>query len=360
MCLGRLESAREAAATLGQGREDQLRMARIYGWMAQAHSMRGDPDREVSRYVANIQAMDLTLEPEIAARVGTLFIDRGLFNQAISVLKSAITPLVAANLLLEWVHANGALAVAEAGSGNYRAGLERAEGGVQRASKFPGDALNAPARNYLATTLIMGGEWQRAADINAQNADHVGRMGHPAAAAILDTLTCAAQARRADYELDHVGEMALVLDDLQKPREQAGHTRAAEQQLLDAWHEAFHAQMAFQAGNMEVAIQHADAAVEAASKRGDVFGEGIGLRIRAQALAASDPNNEEIDTLMRASRDALAKGGCELELARTLSAWGFLQLQRGNLDGKDRLLTAYRTFESAGLSWEAARIRALI
>jgi tetratricopeptide (TPR) repeat protein len=335
-------------------------MARIYGWIAQAHSMRGDPDRQVSHYVANIQAMDLTLEPEIAARVGQLFLHRGLFNQAISVLKPAIAPLVGANLLLEWVHANGALAIAEAGSGDYKTGVERAEGGVQRASKFPGDALNAPARNYLANTLIMGGEWQRAAEINEQNAEHVKSMNHPAATAIRDTLTCAAQARRADYELDHVREMQAVLEDVQNSDGQSNHTRAHEQPLLEAWHEAFHAQMAFQCGNMQAAIRHADAAVQAAANRGDVFGEGIARRIKGQALADDDPNNEEIDTLMRASRDALTKGGCELELARTLSAWGYIQLQRGNMDGKDRLLSALRTFESAGLTWEAARIRPLI
>ncbi len=360
LCLRRLATADGMARSLSQGREDQLRMARIYGWMAQAHSMRGDPDTQVSRYVANIQAMGLTIEPEIAARVGQSFIDRGLFNQAISVLKPAITPLGRANLLLEWVHANGALAVAEAGSGDYKTGLERAEGGVQRASKFPGDALNAPARNYLATTLIMGGEWQRASEINGQNEDHVRRMGHPAAAAILDTLTCAAQARRADYELDHVPEMQGVLDDLERQPTEAGHTRPPEQHLLGAWHEAFHAQMAFQSGKMELAKQRASAAVEAARTCGDVFGEGVGLRILAQALAARDPSDEEIDKLMRESRDALSKGGCELELARTLSAWGWVQLQRGNLDGRDRLLSALTTFETAGLTWEAARIRPLI
>ena len=360
ICLSRLKAAESLIRTLSKVRDDQLRAARVYGWLAQAHSMHGDLVSYVSGYVGKIQALDATLEPEIAARVGQVFIDRGLFDQAKAVLKPAISPLVRANLLVEWVHANGALAVAEAGSGQYSAGLERAEGGVQRAGKFPGHTLSAPANNYLGTTLLMGGDWRRAHQIYAQNEKHVKNMGHPAALAILDTILCGAYARRGEHELDHKPEMNKVLDDLAKPTG-GTHSRANEQLLLDAWHEAFHAQMALHCGDVQKAESSANAALEAARKRGDVFGEGLAVRILAQTLAATDPDKgNTVDNLMRQSRDMLSGGGCVLEEARTQAAWGELQLKRGNLDGKDRLRDALRTFEGAGLTWEASRIRPLI
>jgi tetratricopeptide (TPR) repeat protein len=363
----RLETAETHATSLPKGknaRDDHLRAARVNAWIAQAHSMRGDPDKKVPEYVAKVQAMDVVLDPELAARLGQVLIHRGLFKQAIEMLTPAIDPLGrGGDLLVEWMHANGALAVAEAGAGHYTAAHERAQVGVDRARRLQRPALLAPASNYLGIVRVMGGDWQGAKEIHDLQKGHADQMQLAVRAAV-DTLECGVHARRGEHESGDEIRMNEIFQDLntgQTDPSKRKHSRMEEQPVLEAWHEAFHAEMALHSNNIADAEKWAQRAREQAQQRGDVFGEGLALRIEGQALAAAGhAEPREVDDLMRRSRDVLSRGGCVLEEARTQAAWGELQLKRGDPDGKDRLRDALRTFEAAGLTWETDRIRPLI
>jgi hypothetical protein len=97
-----------------------------------------------------------------------------------------------------------------------------------------------------------------------------------------------------------------------------------------------------------------------ARDQGNLFGEGLACRYLALMRANANPDDPEVNDHMRRSRDVLLEGGCELEAARTLVAWGQLGLRRGDPDARDRLNRAIRTFQDAGLPWEVEYVSGLL
>jgi hypothetical protein len=179
----------------------------------------------------------------------------------------------------------------------------------------------------------MGGDWQGAKEIHDLQKGHRDQMA-VAVRASVDTLECGMHARRSEHAADDKQRMNEIFQDLKSDQPDPAkrmHSRTDTQPILEAWHEAFHAQMALHRKDVDDAEKRAQAAIQLARRRGDLFGEGV-----------------------------LSDGGSVLEEARTQAAWGEIQLKRGDPDGKDRLRDALRTFEDAGLTWEVARIRPLI
>jgi hypothetical protein len=116
-------------------------------------------------------------------------------------------------------------------------------------------------------------------------------------------------------------------------------------------------QAAFLAGVAQ-SEQHEDAealaldALSLAQQRQDMFAEALARRYLACALAARDPNDEQIDAHMRRSRALFLEGGCPVESARTLVRWGKISRQRGDPEAEDRIARAEEIFAQHGMTWE--------
>jgi len=287
-----------------------------------------------------------------------VLVHRGLFREAVDMLTPAVKQLDP--MQAEWVHANGALAVAEAGSGRYTAGLARAEAGVTRARNLQRFALLAPANNYLGFVHMMGGDWERVQDIHQQQSADATKM-QLAVQGALDTLECAGHALRRDHQPEHRARMRDILTQDGGATQADPRHRADQQPVLGAWHGALHARLALHLGELDTAIKHAEAARKLAQQREDSFGLGLALHMLGRARAASGAPASDIDDLMRQSRDVLTKAGCTLEAARTQATWGELMLERGDRNGIDRLRDALRILEEAGIKGaEIDAIKALI
>jgi class 3 adenylate cyclase len=374
--LERLDTARSLAESLvPSGRratpEDRLRLGRIHGWTAQVYSVRNE-SQQVETHVQQALALNNEIpDPEVGGRIGQVLVHRGRFPAAAAVLAPAVGPLEARGRWVDWVFANGTLAVAQAAQGDYRAAKQRAERGVARARNLHGLAISLAATNLLEFVLLMGGEQERAAELHRANAANAEQLGNAGALSVVQTLSC--------WHDAHEGDAATIDRVLgEEPR----HGRRQPQLIYENWHNAFHAQMRVRryhlARTTQAATPHAMAADRThrqalAAARSEVdqvqrssheednpFAEGIALRVLAQTVAAIDPSSPDVDDYMSRSLAMLEAGGCVVESARTRRAWGQIGLERGDDAAVQRLEDAAGVFETAGLHWEADTTRALV
>jgi class 3 adenylate cyclase/tetratricopeptide (TPR) repeat protein len=374
--LKRLAQARadgESLAPRGRPRtrDDRLRLARVYAGLAQVHSIRGDEGHQASEYLEKIQALETDqlpgaelaghIEPEQAARIGQVLVHQGRFNTAEDYLRPAVDRLEDDNRWVEWIHANGALAHAEAASGRYIEARRRADRGVLRAKNLHGQPLEIFAYGYLGWVLVMGGEWKEAEETWNRIKDSAEKLGHPAMLSVLDTLQCGAHARHGEHEGTHIDQMNAVIDEVEEKTSPNGgrrHLNPQKQAVYEAWHGAFHAQMALHCGDFQKAQTLAHDALIFAETRDDLFGKGLALRIMGQSVAAGGGSVQDVDRYMRESRETLEAGGSKLEKARTLTAWAMLKPD--DPDRRERLEEARRIFESAGLGRDVERVDKLL
>ncbi len=369
--LERLDTARSLAESLAPaGRrgtpEDRLRLGRIHGWTAQVYSVRNEY-QQVETHVQQALALNNEIpDPEVGGRIGQVLVHRGRFPAAAAVLAPAVGPLEARGRWVDWVFANGTLAVAQAAQGDYRAAKQRAERGVARARNLHGLAISLAATNLLEFVLLMGGEQDRAAELHRANAASAEQLGNASALSVVQTLSCWYEAHHGDAET-----IDRVLSE--EPR----HGRRQPQLVYENWHNAFHAQMRVRRYHLARAA-HAMAAdgthrqaltaartdvdqlQRASHEEANPFAEGIALRVLAQTIAASEPSSPDVDDYMARSLAMLDAGGCVVESARTRRAWGQIGLERGDDAAVKRLEDAAGVFETAELHWEADTTRALI
>jgi tetratricopeptide (TPR) repeat protein len=334
--LGRLDTARSLAQSLVPvGRraapEDRLRLGRVHGWMAQIYSMRNEYEQSETHVQEALTLNNEIPDPELGGRIGQVLVHRGHFPAAAAVLAPAVGPLEARGRWVDWVFANGTLAVAQAAQGDYRAAKQRAERGVARARNLHGLAISLAATNLLEFVLLMGGEQDRAAELHRANAANAEQLANAGALRVVQVLACWYVSQHGDADtIDRVlGE---------EPR----HGRYQPQLIYENWHNAFHAQMRVRRYHL------------ARRDRAEVEG------IRRQALSmVTDPESPDVDDYMSQSLAVLEQAGCVLEAARTRRAWGQIGLGRGNTTAVQRLEEAARIFETAEVPWEADVTRRL-
>jgi class 3 adenylate cyclase/tetratricopeptide (TPR) repeat protein len=357
----RLKAAEPVAASLVTGarrgaQEDQLRQARLYAWLANAYSLHSQP-RALATYLDKALAItDEIDDPELEARIGQVLVHQGHFRRAASFLTLAVGRLEEQGRWLDWVHANGVLACAEAARGGYRAGVQRAERGLMRAEKLRGPNLIDAANLYVAMVLLLGGEYDRARDALERRATDAGRPLNPRGQYIRQMLShWYDEARPVQENVAHLVSHHL---DGQQPGADGDHGQVHPS--LRHWHDAFVAGVAVRAERHTDAVRAAEQTVRQAQELGNIFGEGMAWRYLALALAGQDPDDPRIDQHMRRSVDLLTSGECQLEAARTLVAWGDLGLKRRDPDAPARLREALRIFEQAELSWEVDYVQGLL
>ena len=217
---------------------------------------------------------------------------------------------------LEWVSANGGLAMARAAQGKCAEGLNLAKLGAARSKNLRGQALNVIANNYLAFTHLLCGEWQQAADVSRANLAAAAGTSNQLLEAVAATTALWAATRSGLLD-----EAKVVLQE---------HDAAVKHPVLLDWRAAIRAEMALVGADHASAVSLAQDAVEIARKRKSVFAQGHAERTWARALAAQTKSHPDVDTHMSRSRELFKLGNCHVEVDRTHDLWDELRVQRGD------------------------------
>lgn len=319
-CTQRLHIAESLAAALTSASkrpsvDDRMRIARVHAWLGRAYA-RQDVGRMSEYFDRVLDVANEVHDPELAAFIGQVLLNQGHFAKAESMLAPAVGALQERGSWLEWVTANGSLAMAAAAQGNCREGLRLARLGVARSRNLQGLTLIVMANSYLTFTHLLCDETEQAVEISRDNLPLASRTDNQLMEAVALTAATWAATR------------AGQLDEAKKTLEQ--FATAFDHPVLFDWRCAIKAELAYAQGDHQSACELAEEAVNKARARNGIYAEAHAERIWAHALAAQDSAHPDVEKHMHQSREQFRKGSCEAEVSRTNDMWDTLRVKRGD------------------------------
>jgi tetratricopeptide (TPR) repeat protein len=278
--------------------------------------------KKMSEYLDKAVASGIR-DPELAAFVGYVYLNQGRFDKAESVLATAVRPLQDRGRWLEWVNANGGLAIAAAAQKRCSEAMKLAELGLERSKNLQGQAqasLVITANTYLAFTRYLCGDFDAALELGHANRLEAASTNNLLLEALAVTFTMHAAAHHPT--LGSTNEAQKIVHDHQKTQGLA---------VLKEWRQPIHARMRHVVDNdLPEACRMAEEAVTMSRERNNLFGEALAHRVWAQALDAHNSSDPEIDAHMARSRDLFRQGNCLVEVDRTHAIWDELRVKRGD------------------------------
>jgi tetratricopeptide (TPR) repeat protein len=124
--------------------------------------------------------------------------------------------------------------------------------------------------------------------------------------------------------------------------------------MLDDWYRAGDAEIAWNAGDHDLALRLAESVVESSAAAGLLLSQGIAERVWGDALAARGAYQES-DAHMERSIGVLESGGLAIQVARTRLRWALQLQKRGECARGDALhREACAQFEAYGCEYAYA------
>ncbi len=337
-------------------RDDQLQVAQIHYWMAQAY-LHANQTSEAIHYLQEVivtarKEGDDELQAIPESMLGRAFAIRGQFDQAEPHLHQAVLMLKKAATNHESVMAVGFLGLSLAARGNYVAGMtegERARAAAVEAGNLTGTALSGMILCMIAFT---GGDILRLAEES--------RAALRAAEKAGDRLVAYSGHAFLAWAESRLGDHPAAAEDLVQSKQIA--RQLGERLIFADWLASASAEIALNAGRVAEALALAEEAVKSAKSVDGMYAEGLAHRIWAQALMAlRPPRYDEAETHLAASLQLFESGDVRLEAARTRLVWGKIYHQQGNVAGaREHLARAAAQFEASGLTQELYETRDML
>lgn len=355
--LERLAEAESLAQTLvasTAASEDQLRLAYVRYWIAQAHLHAGATGESL-RYMKQVLtiAVDMPDGQELRAlassMIGRSLLVQGRFSEAQSHLRVGASLLDKFATNHEWLMAVGGLAVSCTASGNYAAGVSEAQRGLEGATQVNTLTSIALAHMWLSIVYQMGGDPVQSAAQSASILDIAKQTGDRLLLYAGYVLQAGAQS--------HLGDHQAAFEGLEKSQIIA--QQLGGRLVFHEWFAAYAAEIALSAGLLEQAIRQSEQALIIARQAGSLYAEGLAERFWGQSLGASgSPDRTEIEQHFAASLRAFDIGDARIEAARTHVAWGKSLREGGNVDAaRAHFEQAAAQFQASGLEPELAQTR---
>lgn len=310
-CLEHLQTAEKILRALGNDPQDRERLARVHFWMGDAYSHLNQ-QREAIGYlqqvlkVAQQGVSDETLLAIPANVIGRALVAQGRFQQAEPLLAQAAPLLYLSANWYEWVLAVGFLGFARGAQGDIEGGLRETARAFERARE-------------LGTPTGIGDSHIFASFIYHQKGDYPAMLEHAdaaleAARRLNDHLLIFLAHNVAAWAYTRLGELSAAETNFRKGQELAAQM-GGQLFFADLFQTAF-AELALKQGNIEIARERAEMAVETARQVGSVFSEGLAQRVWAQTLPP-----EQAAAHFDASIQLFETGNARIEAARTRAAW---------------------------------------
>jgi len=353
--LREAESLAEALAASGT-REDRLRLARVRYWMAQGYVHGGQTRQALSTMrqvleVANAEQGEVELRAIPESLLGRALVAQGRFAEAEPHLRAAASLLDPLATNHEWVMAVGALGVLLAARGDYAAGIAENE-----------RARLATLQVNNLTSLALCSMWRCCIYL----------LGRDSAALEQESEAASTAEKAGDGLLIYAGHgfKAIAQSRLGKheaafesmTRSQALGEKLGQNLVFGDWFAAASAEIALNAGQVEIALDLAEQAAARGQQMGGLFSQGLAHRVWGQALAAHQPpRSAEAEKHFVESLRLFEAGQARLEAARTHLAWGKMLRERGDADSaRQQLAQAAAQFDASGLTRELEEARTLM
>jgi tetratricopeptide (TPR) repeat protein len=310
-----------------------------------------------------------------SSAIGQAMLIQGYANRAEPLLSQAVSLFEEIGDWSEWIRAMGFHGVALVAKGGYAAGLAEILRARARAQEI--GALSEIAMNdlILASAYTMGGDVSRALEVAHEAVEKAEQSG--------DRLYVYIGYLRYAWATCRAGQIDAAVANLAKAQAMADVLAGP---LIYVHHlAALRAEIAFAAGEVEVALGLARRAVELAEAMDGIEGEGLARRVWGQALAglvssalpaplshldtprsrvreaAEASQWDEAEKQLATSLGLLLSGHLRLEAARTHLAWGTICRDRGDPDAaRAHWAKAAAQFKESELPWESARLQTLI
>ncbi|MDQ5852904.1 MAG: AAA family ATPase [Chloroflexota bacterium] len=355
--LVRLKEAEALAQALpgpdGQPGTDRLRLAHIHHWMGRSHHYRGEL-REAVGYFREVLAVahevgdeDLAAIP--ASVIGRVLGVQGQYGKARAVLAPAIRTLEKNGNWNEWVFAVGYLGLAIAGRGDYAAGLAEARRALACARETNYPTGIAATHLLLFFIYATGGDAPHMLEESRASIEAAEHSGDRVYVHVGLGFRAWAESQLGQHE---AARQSLLQSDA------VGQSLGGRIVLADVL-AAIKADITFNAGRVEEALNLAEQAATVGHAVGGVFAEALAHRVWGQALAAlTPPRWDEAEGHMASSVEIFEANENLLEAARTHASWGLVCRDRDAPDrAREHLLQAAARYEAAGLAAELERTR---
>jgi tetratricopeptide (TPR) repeat protein len=363
-----LTEAETLARTLpdenGKPGGDRLRLARVHYMLGSAHMARNELGATVS-YLEQVQAeaqglgdLDLLTLPSII--IGASKALQGHFIEAERLLTVGLEQMEPSTSFdrWEWTGAVSYLSFTLAARGQVEAGLALAERGLTVIRVANNLSYLALLQFFLALTYLLSGNPQRAGQVAGTavaNARQSGSQMYVYFGLALET-----------WAESRLGQHTAAMGSLAQAKVVA--QQLGPQLLFGDWFAAVEAEIALNAGRIDVALELGERAVTLAQSVEGTFAEALAQRVCGQALVAlflsgveGPPHWEQAEAHLAASLELFKLGGATLEAARTHVAWGQLLHARGDADAaREHFEKAAAQFQVSGLVSELEQTRHLI
>jgi tetratricopeptide (TPR) repeat protein len=358
--LARLAEAEALAQRLpgagGTPGGDRLRLARIHLGMGNAYTISGAVREAVDCYERALPVAQEFGDAEMAAThqglLGQLKWLQGHFGEAGALLAQALPVLEKSGDWRQWITNKAFLGSSLATQGQYAAGLAEVQHALARAQELNSPGLIAVCHIYLADVFLKGGEWLRLLE-----AARAAKEGSEQAGDWLGVYLALGDLAFAESWL---GRHAVALEYVAQQHHLA--QRLGGRLISSGLFAAAHANIAFNAGRVEEALELAEQAAGLAQPVGSIWAEGYARCVWGQVLAAlTPPRWDEAEAQLAESLRILELGEAWLLVAYAHVVWGSVCRDRGDVAAaREHWAKAAAQYEASGVAGALEQVRALM
>jgi tetratricopeptide (TPR) repeat protein len=328
--------------------EDQVRLARVHYFYGRIHFYRAETHKAIEYYRKVLPVGQEAGDDELiglpSCLIGTAMLVQGRANQAEPLLAQSKGPVERQGEPFEWFRAVGYHGLSLVLLGRYREGVREFDRIIAHAEQFRQASLLSPAHIMSGTTYLLAGDWPLALSYLRKACSYATETG--------DKVHLNLAYSGVGWANSYLGNH----DEARAARNKAQEIAQAMggRVMLDDWYRAGDAEIAWNAGDHDLALRLAESVVESSAAAGLLLSQGIAERVWGDALAARGAYQES-DAHMERSIGVLESGGLAIQVARTRLRWALQLQKRGECARGDALhREACAQFEAYGCEYAYA------
>ena len=316
-------------------REDQMRLARVNYFHGRIHFYRGETKQALDYYQqvlpAGIEAGDEELIALPSCLIGAALLIQGDAVRGVPLLAQAAGPLERLGEPFEWFRAVGYHGLGLLALGRYETGVAELQRVRDRAHEIGQPSLLSAAHLMSGTSFLLSGDWPLVIEHLAKVLELARETG--------DKLHLSLAWSGIAWAHSQLGR-----------HDSAAECRASAQRIADTmggrlmlndWFCAGDAEMALNAGDVDLALRRAAQVAEETGAAGQLFSCGIAHRVWGEALALGGDFGAA-DEHMEKSIATHAAGGIHAQVARTRFRWALQHRRRGDIARAESLYASAR------------------
>ncbi|HMI86401.1 MAG TPA: protein kinase, partial [Polyangiaceae bacterium] len=252
---------------------DQLRLARVYYYYGRIHFYRAETHKAIEYYRKVLPVGQEAGDDELiglpSCLIGTAMLVQGRATQAEPLLAQSLGPVERQGDPFEWFRAVGYHGLSLVLLGRYREGVREFDRMIAHAEQFRQASLLSPAHIMSGTTYLLAGDWPMALSYLRKACTYATETG--------DKVHLNLAYSGVGWASSYLGQH----DEARTARNKAKEIALAMggKLMLDDWYRAGDAEIAWNAGDHDLALRLAETVVESSAASGLLLSQGIAERV---------------------------------------------------------------------------------